>query len=178
MRSLARVSILPVLLVMACSFGDEDPKRIPTKPKTVLQNSEKFILHSLDPEQGEENPNGFHGWKILGSLEITDAELRRQIAETFIDGIQSSSGLFAQCFDPRHGISVSRRGSTYDFIICFHCMRAYIYDGEGEPMKRRSTNSAVEELLNKTLAAAKIPLPRPANAPVNPHDVNSSSTDP
>jgi hypothetical protein len=178
MRLLARASILPILLFMACSFGDENPKSIPTKPKNVLQNSEKFIVYSLDPEQGEENPDGYHGWKILGSLEITDAELRRQIADTLIDGIQTSSGLFAQCFDPRHAIRVSRARSAYDFIICFHCMRAYIYEGDGEPMKRCSTNTAVEEMLNKILADAKIPLPRPANATVNRQDMNSSSADP
>jgi hypothetical protein len=168
------------MLCTACNLADDDPKSVPSKAKQALLNAEKFELFSLDPDQGRENADGIHGWKILGSLEISDAQLCRQIADRLIEGIEASGGheVMAACFDPRHAIRVSRRRRTFDIVVCFHCMRAYFYEGDGEQKKMCSTNSAVEELLNKVLADAKIPLPRPANAPTKPQESNPSSGNP
>jgi hypothetical protein len=31
-----------------------------------------------------------------------------------------------KCFDPRHGIRVTRGGVTVDFVICFQCFQAIV----------------------------------------------------
>ena len=45
-------------------------------------------------------------------------------------GVRSSNGTVAACFNPRHGIHATRQGRTVDLLICFECLQIEIFEAE------------------------------------------------
>ncbi len=124
----------PRLLLLSCSalllacvlgFGKEDAK--PVKKLTplavsILNKAQVFELYSLDFEvRDEKPPAGFHGFKVLGKVTITDADVREKVLSALQDGITKSGGMGSFCFDPRHGIRAKFDDLTAELVICFEC---------------------------------------------------------
>ena len=104
----------------------------------VLENGERFYLLSLDPTPRKyyesikkDAPKGedFHDYTTLGKLEITSREGRAVLLRALNDGISSSDGAIAACFNPRHGIRAELAGRTVDLVICFECLQIRVYAG-------------------------------------------------
>jgi hypothetical protein len=90
---------------------------------------ESMTLYSLKATMaGEENENGsnkaeletFHRYPVLGKVDVALAADRVAI----LDAIQKAKNpdpTNVECFDPHHGVRLTRSGTTIDYVICFHC---------------------------------------------------------
>jgi len=104
----------------------------------VLEKGEHFYLLSLEPsprkyyEVTKTNlPKGddFHEYTALRKTEITSREERAALLKALHNGISSSDGAVAACFNPRHGIHAILGEKTVDLVICFECLQIRVYGG-------------------------------------------------
>jgi hypothetical protein len=141
------------------------PHEIPAKAKAILEGAEEFELLSIDPvKPSKDAKDAFHGWKVLGKKNIEKVEIRKELIVAFEKGVEEHKGGPAHCFNPRHGIRVTSRTQTVDFVICFECCRVRVYQ-EGEKEQLFSVSHSPANVFNKVLSAAGIALPQGAVAP-------------
>jgi hypothetical protein len=133
--------------------GNDLPKEV----RAVLDKADRFEVVSLDPTRQKEKPkDDFHGWKVLGSTEVKDAEARKKVVAALYEGIADSDGKVAACFNPRHGIRATHDGKTVELVICFECLSMQGFLG-----KERSgalTTRSPEKTFDQVLRDAKVPL--------------------
>lgn len=167
-RSLLVITVTSVLTIAPCSDlsstagfeNDESTSRIensiPMAAKTILEQADEFRLLSLDPRLSRDAAKGaFHGYKILGSTQVRDVGTRGKLVSALEKGIAENGGEIAACFNPRHGIHVTRGKEYADFVICFECDQVEIYGtGRGGAL----TTSSPQDIFNQVLKDAKVPL--------------------
>jgi hypothetical protein len=167
-RALLLPAVISVLAIATCSdFSSseglekqKDPagieKGIPAPAKTILEQADEFELLSLDPRPLRKPPKGaFHGYNILGSTQVQDASTRRKLVTALEKGIAENGGTMMACFNPRHGIHVTRGKDYADFVICFECAQIQISGAvSGEVLTTRTP----QLIFNQVLMDAKIPL--------------------
>jgi hypothetical protein len=102
-----------------------------------------------------------HQHQILGKVEVTDPERRREVVRAVRGDIRAGFTVTqAKCFNPRHVLRVVKGGRKIDVVICFECNNYELYDGEqlvttgGTP----AIAGSAEPLLNKILTDAGVPL--------------------
>jgi hypothetical protein len=130
-------------------------------PVLGLGVPEQLYLYSLDgryfePGQEPKTAEKFHGVPVLGKVEITDPEKRREIVAALKDGVARSDGKTAGCFWPRHGLRVVEKGQTLDYVICFECLQLEVHAGGSK--KTKPTTWAPQAVFNKHLKEAGLPL--------------------
>src|SRR5262249_56401493 len=99
---------------------------------TYREKAKELELYSLArSERGVKD--GFHGWKVLGSTTVKDAETVKKLAAAFKKGVEENNGIVAACFNPRHGIRLTHDGKTVDLVICFECfsVQEFVADKQG-----------------------------------------------
>jgi len=148
-----------LFVALACLVPPAVDNEIPKGAREAFEKAAEFDLYSLDPSQGRKNEGGgsFHGWKVLGKTTLKGADAKT-VREAVEKGRKDSNGLVAACFNPRHGIRFTVDRKTYDFVLCYECLSAEVYDG-GDELGRFLTTSGPADTLNKVLRAAKVPLP-------------------
>jgi len=168
----------PMVLVeyVGCSTPKEPPPgfydrfRVPFPPEVrrVLDEPDRFTLFSV--EGGDEGHDeilpavteqSFHGISILGKTEIADTQQRKLLIEALDDGISKVMHGPAICFWPRHGISVVRGDTRFDFVICFECSQIYVLDGDGRGIFQTQTTDDPAVVFNQALASAQVPRAKP-----------------
>lgn len=127
--------------------------------RPVLEHADTFELLSLQPEPPLESPeHGFHGYKVLGKCQILGEDKRKVIVKAFEAGVKEEKGLIAACFEPHHGLRVTRNRKSVDFVICFEYFYAYIYINSKLSNGFRITCSP-RPVFDKELREAGVPLP-------------------
>lgn len=102
--------------------------KIPATAAEILEQADGFELLSLSPDYQQQAAKGdFHGYRVLGKAVVTDPETRKKLVSTFQRGVAENQGMIAACFNPRHGIRVTRNGKREDFVICFECAQVQAY---------------------------------------------------
>lgn len=154
---------LLVLCLMLWSCQDAAPPagaKLPAEAEAALRLAPKWELFSLDPEvePDEAKPETFHGWKVLGSVEIKDKSTRQKLLDSLRASVAANPGVVAACFSPRHGIRVKQNGEQHDFVICFQCyhIRWYPHD---EPESGFNPTDSPVDAFNSVLQQANVPLP-------------------
>lgn len=153
MRWLLLLLLLSVGAVVAIFVGYPQTYRTVGTP-------DQLTLYSLDFRAFEPGATVvaktqlFHGYPILGKMEIAEAEQRLEIHVAVTNAIGGDE--FAACFWPRHGLRVVQDGRITDYVICFHCSQVEIYRASGKKVEPIST--APKALLNKHLSEAGIPV--------------------
>lgn len=126
------------------------------KVKTPAQ----LTLYSIDVQADfQERGHGrFHGYPVLGKIQIASEADREQITRALMDGISNSDkeGLLPNCFWPRHAIQMVDGGETTEYVICFQCLQIEVYKNNQKTMER--TTKVAKPLLNDYLRAAEIQL--------------------
>lgn len=123
-RSLTMVLAVTALLSTASCYQN----KIPTAASTILEQADHFELLSLNPHHHQRPAQGdFHGYRIQGTAVIADPETRKKLISAFRQGVAENQGMIAACFNPRHGIRVTRNGKQVDFVICFECAQVQSY---------------------------------------------------
>ena len=93
---------------------------IPANAAIILEQGDHFELLSLDPRRQEHAAEGdFHGYRVLGAAFISDVETRKKLVSAFEKAVAENEGIMAACFNPRHGMRVTRNKKQVDFVICF-----------------------------------------------------------
>jgi len=129
-----------------------------SKPPGLGEPAE-MTLFSIDGvrDRGGPLPPGesFHGYPVLGKVEVTDPVGRREVATALRAGL-SEREMARACFWPRHGVRVTEGGRTADYLICFECCQLEVYDGGSK--KVWTTGRSPQGALNRYLTAAGLPL--------------------
>jgi hypothetical protein len=127
-----------------------------------------MTLYSIDGNLYEETAKkpvtkeSLYEYPILGKVEITDPEERKQIALLLKKSVGDGEG--AKCFEPRHAIRSIQNGRTVDYLLCFVCARAEIrYDSK---VLYKSLGRDLKQRLNEILRSKSVPLaPGPRGSP-------------
>ena len=125
-----------------------------------LNTPEELVLYSIDGREEREDVSSsdeqFHGYPILGKLQVKQATARAAIIAAIKGGVAQSDGSAAACFWPRHGIHVVENGESADYVICFECSQMAIYHRENKDSA--PTTSYPQSVLDGYLEGAGIPL--------------------
>lgn len=134
--------------------------KLPAEAEAALRLAPKWELFSLDPEveQDAANPETFHGWKVLGSVEVTDKATRLKLLESLKASVAANRNEVAACFWPRHGIRVNYQGMQQDYAVCFQCYQGRWYTGAEVNEGFALTDSPRDEF-NRVLTKANVSLP-------------------
>jgi hypothetical protein len=128
-----------------------------------LVTPESLTLLSIDglrdPEpEASGDERMFHGYPVLGRLEIKDPAELKVIVDALISATQDATSTHvAGCFWPRHGIRAIENGKTFEFIICFECSGFSEYIN-GKPVRGGPVTKNVQATFDEHLVAAGIPL--------------------
>jgi hypothetical protein len=136
---------------------------LPAPLAAALQNASTVTLFSLDPAITLDELKGFErlrDWVVLGQTDLLDSSDRAAAATAITEAVKNWKGGAAMCFNPRHALRVTTKNHVYDFIVCFECSQMQVYDGR----KRVAYLfvSGTQEVFDRILTTAKIPLPKPS----------------
>src|SRR5690606_26013570 len=112
--------VLPLVLgaVSLCGCSRRSIENLPVPEQLTL-----YSLLGFGEARGE--MESFHRYPVLGKIEVTDPEQRREIYMALHKGIDPSVDI-TLCFQPRHGIRAVVDGQTTDYVICYECYQVRI----------------------------------------------------
>ena len=112
----------------------DDPDEV-----TLFSTDGRRERNPLDRDKPTDKEFLYH-FPVLGRVSITDPEGHL-------------------CFFPRHVLRVVKGGRTIDLVICFQCNSYRVYaDGKPASDKSPPVGKSSQDLLNKILADAGVPL--------------------
>jgi hypothetical protein len=151
MTAIRVLTVLTLLGLASCADA------LPADTRKLLDKAEVIELLSLDPAEGKEK-EGFHGYKVLGSVKLEKKADREKLLKAFYKGIDDSDGTVAACFIPRHGLRAKVDGKLIEIVICFQCLSMRVYV-EGKPSSALTTGSPAA-VFNEILKEHKVALPK------------------
>lgn len=131
---------------------------LPAEVALVLHSPDKGTLYSLEPwEKAAPTERTLHGFKVIGQMEL-DRRHAKAVAADFKTAIARREGPRALCFNPRHALSVTSGGATYDFLLCYECGQLEVFSGDRLIADLSALGTA--KTLNAILSANNVPLSR------------------
>jgi hypothetical protein len=132
-------------------------------PELDPDRAERVALYSTDfREEGERLPGTgevVHGYPVLGKVEVTDIEQRRQLFDALKAAIAQRDVMQYRCFYPRHVLRVEQDGRVIDYVVCFQCRNYMKYvDGNTSDNLTPSIGEDVAPVFNKPLEDAQVPI--------------------
>jgi hypothetical protein len=113
-------------------------------------------------EKPDPKKESFHGYAVLGKLDVKSAEDRKKLVDALRQGAEDNPGAVAACFNPRHGIRMKTADSTVDLVICFECLSVEVYIGDKRAEKGFLTTGDPQEVFDAVLKAAGVKPAEPA----------------
>jgi hypothetical protein len=160
-------SLIVVLTLSAVSgCGASQP---PEFTLANLHDPEQLTLFSIDgrdPEAPGDRRLGagvpksvgeFHGYPVLGHIDVDDADLRNSLLAALRDGVARHPQEPAKCSWPRHGIRVVKNEMAVEYVICFECLQIQEFVAGNKP-RYGLINPDVQSVFDKPLQDAGIPL--------------------
>jgi hypothetical protein len=144
-------------LYLALSEDWWRPNHLPAAAMKTLKQADRFELLSLDPHfQRALEKDGFHGYRILDRVVISDPKTRDRLISALRQGMLENFGTIAACFNPRHGIHAVRQGKQVDLVICYECLQVKLFgDDQGEFLVSSSPQAFFNETLKTRGLASK-----------------------
>ena len=95
---------------------------------SVLDQTDTFVLFSLEPKPSVHPTNTFRGHQPLGKIQMPKNEDRTNLVSALrrTMGSDINPAIFA-CFFPRHGISATQGTNTVELLICFECSQMHCF---------------------------------------------------
>ena len=151
------------LLLGACS----SPITTGARPDGVLAELadpdavELLALHPYPHALGDDDADlpRFHGYGVLGRAPLADDEQENRVLALVERGIETSDGMVAACFDPRHGLRVTAGGATWDFVICYACLSMNVFRDDVQ-LEGHLTSDAVEPQMTALFESAGLTIHR------------------
>lgn len=156
------ILILGLLFTAASVRAADWTNKIPDSALTALESAQQFELLSLDPnfDPDRRPKEEFHGWRSLGRIVVNDAETRDHLVRALKKSVEERKGKgVPKCFNPRHGIRVTRDGKTNDLVICFECLQVKTFENDkrGQDFLIGESAEFAESLFNRVLTKRRIP---------------------
>jgi hypothetical protein len=98
----------------------------------------------------------FHRYPVLGKLNITSVADRVVILDA-IQKAKKPGPTAVECFDPRHGVRLTRNGTTIDYVICFYCTKYDEYLDALQVASQWQIDENAKSVLDDYLRKAHIP---------------------
>ena len=141
MRTL--VAALLVLTAATAFPQDQDSLVDPVAQKaladsfrSLLRPESRVFLYAMDPRlprgRGRKRADLFHGYRVLGRAEIKDTDEKQALLDALAEGITSSDGVIAYCFEPRHALRIQTGAARVDLNICFECLQIFPHGLNGD----------------------------------------------
>lgn len=153
--------LVVALATLAGCDGSSSNLNLPERLTLYSIDGDEPDLDSIDGgsdlESGEASSSEetFHGYPVLGKVEIDDAKKRGEIMAALRQGMARNDIDPADCFWPHHGIRAVEQGQTVDYVICFKCLQLHVYrDGK---MTTELTSDEPQSVFDKHLQQAGIP---------------------
>jgi hypothetical protein len=108
------------------------------------------------PPAGASATERFHGYPVLGKVEVMDPEERKRLVAALKVGLSSKQGM-AKCFCPRHAIRAVQGGRVYEYLICFECAGVLEYL-DGEQKRAGGFDTSVHPAFDEPLVKDGIPI--------------------
>jgi len=141
--------------LQAYDSANEVRNVIPATAAAILEQADHFELLSLNPSYQQKAAEGdFHGHRVLGTAAINDDETRKKLVSTFKGAVAENQGIVAACFNPRHGIRVTRNEKHEDFVICFECNQVQVF---GEVRGEFLITGSAQPLFDSVLHSSGVP---------------------
>ncbi len=155
---LRAIFIALTLNLGACSGSQTETGERPDGVLAALADADQVEILALHPypyqmEKDGQDLEEFHGYGVLGQAPLRDQASRNELIATIERGIEASNGMDAACFNPRHGLSVTVNGSTWDLLICYECLSMQVYR-DGEEQNGHLTAELVEPEVSAVYRAA------------------------
>ena len=121
---------------------------------SALNDADRYELLSLEPYPPKPD---YYGREVLGRTIVGDPAIRERLNRALQSGVRESDGTSMSCFDPRHGIRVTRAGMTTDFVICFECRQVEVWRGD-ERIAYFLVSDSPKAVFDEVLKSAGVPL--------------------
>jgi hypothetical protein len=133
-----RILIALLLVLIATSASPQDPdslvdpaaqKALADSLSSLLRPESRVFLYAMHPElprgRARKRAEMFHGYRVLGRTEIKDQSERQALLDALAEGVASSNGVIAYCFEPRHALRIETGDTRVDLNICFECLQIH-----------------------------------------------------
>src|SRR5579859_7313463 len=117
--------LLSVFLLTSC-LPVYAQSKLPNSAAQALEKPDKAILYSLDPSVYGKGEQYFHGFKVLGKMEL-DNKKSIEVANIFKSAILSGQNTAATCFNPHQALQLEYNDHIYDFLICYECHQLQVF---------------------------------------------------
>ncbi len=140
----------------------------------IMQTADAYLAVSINPGTRHssefepttqktlvplDTPRELHGYSVIGSVAITDADTRSRLNQAVRSGIEQWDGAVSACtFQPRHAIRLIRGQRVVDILICYHCGDVFIYDAASGKEDRRYIVRGPPPVFDEVFRAANIPV--------------------
>jgi hypothetical protein len=124
----------------------------------ALATADEFELYSLEPKYLHQDLSHFD---VLGKISITNPQDREKLRDALQSGVRESDGSMYRCFNPRHGIRVTKDGVATDFVICFECGQVEVLR-DNQRIAYFPVTRSPQPTFDALLTAHGIPLPAKA----------------
>lgn len=159
---LGRLLLMLALSLVLCSAIGCHAK---VNPVANLEQATSITLYSIDGNHLPQDENAkrpataekFHGYPVLGKVELTVAADRKTLLSELRRGIEGNNGMVAGCFIPRHALRATQPSGTIEYVICFECMQINVYEN-GKSVTNMLTTAAPQPAFDAVLKKAKIAL--------------------
>ena len=135
---------------------------MPRAAMRALTDADQYELLSLQPYMGTitspEAPR-FYDHEIIGRTLISDPAVRAKLNDALERGVREieDPNRVRACFNPRHGIRVTRAGLVTDFVICFECRQIHVWRGD-TLIASIPTSSSPQSVFDEVFQRAGVPL--------------------
>lgn len=151
----SRVIIAVVVVVLVASGAWLRWRGMPGAAWDALTTADQLELYSLKPDDIAGNLDRF---TVLGKTTVSNSQQRVKLRDALQSGVRQSDGTMYRCFNPRHGIRVTKNGVVTDFVICFECGRVQVWRGD-QRLAYFAVTKSPQPAFDAVLNAAGVPLP-------------------
>jgi hypothetical protein len=130
---------------------------LPGETQRFLRQADAVEVFSLAGETGGEGQ--FQGAKVLGSVVVENAGVRRRLMDRIILANRYSLGGLL-CLGAEYGVRVRHGAAILDLTFCFDCSQVWVHGSDGY-YDGGTVASFPVSFLNTILTKAGIPLPPP-----------------
>lgn len=124
----------------------------------------EVTVYALEPRRnelkGDEDPNHqlaqvtaahFHQYPILKAQAVSDAALATEVVRGVVEGMRRRASGY-KCFDPRHGLRITRGGEHVDLVICYECELVEVWGLGGAMLgEYHTTSGSSRRVMEKAL---------------------------
>jgi hypothetical protein len=125
---------------------------IPSIAWESLIDVDAYEVWAIEPDL---QSGGLDRYPFHGKASVTDPVTRAALNEALERTATESKGWTAQCFEPHHGVRVTRAGVTTDFVICFKCLQVQVWQ-RGKQIAAFPTNDSAKPMFDQVLAHAGV----------------------